>query len=400
MELNTRAAVWQRMQEIASQDKVSNEEFAEYRALEVKLDTVDRGTKLAELPEGILDDTLPMFASPGERAATLKPEQRFATWAAANVDQPDETRGLSFGKLLKGAALGKWDGADGERRALQESVGASGGFLVPTDLSANLIDLARAKATAMNQATVVPMTTSTVKVPKIATDPAVAWRDEGSAFAESDLTIGANTLEANGLGVLTKVSIELLSDSVVSMEGVLQNIFAQAIALEWDRVTFYGDGDASEPVGLINTTGVTQTALTGAPADWDFVVDLYGNVEDANYDVSAGITSPRVGRQFGKLKTGIASDNTPLTPPGRISGIPLLESTQINVDDGGGSNESQIFAGDWSQVYWGVHTDLEIIVLRERYMADEGTVGFLAWSRGDLAFPRTSAFAIATEITA
>ena len=68
--------------------------------------------------------------------------------------------------------------------------------------------------------------------------------------------------------------------------------------------------------------------------------------------------------------------------------------------DGVGLNESQVYAGQFDTAYWGVNVDREIIVLRERYLVDEGAIAFLVWSRGDLAIPRPGACAIESGIDA
>jgi HK97 family phage major capsid protein len=62
--------------------------------------------------------------------------------ARGRFDQADEP--LSFDKYLRGMATGRWDDADHER-ALAEATTGAGGALVPSPLSARVIDLARNK---------------------------------------------------------------------------------------------------------------------------------------------------------------------------------------------------------------------------------------------------------------
>ena len=195
---------------------LSDEEVAEYNALEVRL----KGFDLAPLPEGILDDGIPLFATGTNRTATaedatvLRSDESMAKWVNDNVDVPDEQRGLKFGKLIRGATTSRWDDADKERRALAESIGSSGGFLVPALLSAQVIDLARSKSAMIGRFTTVPMTSSTLKIPKLASEPAIR-RGEGDAFAEGDLTFGATELQSKGMGVFVKASLEVIEDSAV-----------------------------------------------------------------------------------------------------------------------------------------------------------------------------------------
>jgi HK97 family phage major capsid protein len=362
--------------------------------IEAQIEKVQAGSEMEDLP-GPLGMVYNGAGAPAvDRADVLAPEQRLADWA--KTKNPDESN-LSFGRLLRGMATNEWDGAPAEKRAMSESVGASGGFAVPDVLSSKILDIARAKSQAIGRMTTVPMESSNLTVPKWLTDPAVSWRGEGDAFALADPTLGATTLNAKSLGVVTKVSLELLMDAGPMMDRELAGIFASAVATEWDRVALVGTGTNNEPRGILNTTGVTSTALTGAPANYDFLVDAYGVVQDNNYDVQAAISSPRVGRQLAKLKD---TTNQPLNAPASIAKVPWSETTSVPVADGGGSNESYVFAGQFDTAFWGVSVGLQVIILKERYLADAGQIGFLVHSRGDIIIPRAGAFSIASEIQA
>ena len=54
---------------------------------------------------------------------------------------------------------------------------------------------------------------------------------------------------------------------------------------------------------------------------------------------------------------------------------------------------SDIFVGDWSELVIGIRTSFSIQVLSERY-ADTGSIGLLAWFRGDVLVTRPKAFAV------
>ncbi len=85
--------------------------------------------------------------------------------------------------------------------------------------------------------------------------------------------------------------------------------------------------------------------------------------------------------------------NQPLRPPPVLDGLPFLDTTQIptNLTQGTSSLASDAWVADWSQLIIGVRTELQIIPLNERY-ADTGSLGFLAWWRGDFAVARPAAF--------
>ena len=70
---------------------------------------------------------------------------------------------LSLRKYLRGMTLGDWSGADAERRAMAEGTLSAGGYMVPTLLSSQMIDLARNSTRVLRAgATIVPMPNRTL----------------------------------------------------------------------------------------------------------------------------------------------------------------------------------------------------------------------------------------------
>lgn len=231
-------------------------------------------------------------------------------------------------------------------------------------------------------------------LPTLEQDPTPFWRAEGATFTGSDAVVGGRTLSAKGVGFLTLVTEELLQDSVIGVEQLLTNAIGAALAVELDRVMLLGDGTGGQPTGLFFTAGLSTTPLTAAPANYDFLLDRMGEVEDNNYQNVRTITSPRVGRQLAGLKD---TTNQPLQAPQRVQDAPILESTIVPTNLGVGTNESLAFVGSFGQLVLGTRLGLTLRVLRERF-ADEGKVGVWAFARVDVAVARTNAFAVATEI--
>lgn len=329
----------------------------------------------------------------------LAPDQTFEAWGRAHGVNPDPE--VSMTGLLRGLAWGMWD--EPTQRAIRNQGGATGsegGFLVPDGLSFSVLDRARNQMRVVQAGAMsVPMPTPEYSIAKVASDPSTGWRKESATITETEATFEKLTLSAKTLSALVKIPLELIEDTrdggARSADPLIRNLLAEAIALEFDRVALLGDGDESEPVGLLNTSGVSTNSMAAAPTSWDFVVDRAGVVEDNNFAVSGAITSPRVGRQLGKLKD---TTNQPLRRPERVD-YPILETNQVPTTLGGGSDESLLFAGQFDQLLLGVRTRLQLIPLRERFM-DTGEIGLIAWFRGDVGVARTGAFAIEDQIQA
>ena len=327
--------------------------------------------------------------------APLTRSQTFAGYARARGMVRDGEEDLSLRRYLRGAVTGRWDGADAERRAMSESVLAGGGFMVPTILLAEVIDLARNSARVLQAgARVVPMQNRVLDIPKWTGDPSAAWHTEGATISPTDATMSKVTLTAKALASLTVVSRELLEDAS-GVDDELRKAMATQFGLTVDRAALYGSGTDPEPRGIRNTSGITTLSMGAngaALSNWDWAIDAVGTIRQANEEPSATIISTRTSRALGKLKD---TQGQPLRTPDYLNGVTLLDTGQVRNDltQGTATTASEAFTADWSDLYVGVRTDLQVQVLTERY-ADTGQVGLLCWWRGDIVVTLPAAFVI------
>lgn len=341
------------------------------------------------------DDHRPAPALRG--AQTLGRDQSMSQWVRDNGHAEPGSETVSFDRYVRGLVTGDWRHAPYER-ALAEGTMSAGGHTVPTPLASQVIDLARNSARVVQAGGyTVPMTSQTLRIPRLEGEGAPAWRNENAAVAEGDLVFGQVTLTARSLTRLVKISRELFEDSDPSVSQVVSNAFAAQIALELDRVALRGSGTAPEPRGVLNTAGV---ALTGHGANgtvintYDWLLDSVGAVRSNNFEPSAVITAPRTLTTLSKLKD---AQNAYLAPP---SGLPpLLPTKQVptNLTVGTSTDASEIYTGQWNQLAIGIRTGFTLEVLTERY-ADNMQLGFLAHIRADVAVLQPGAFVVDTGV--
>jgi HK97 family phage major capsid protein len=317
----------------------------------------------------------------------------------SEVEKDEE---LSLRKVLRGVVLGDWNGADAEQRAMSGLTAAAGGVVLPTLLSAQIIDLARAKTRVLEAgATIVPMDSRNVDVPKWTADPTPGWRAEKAAIVESDGLMDKVTLTAKSLAVLTRATREWLED-VDGGDQALKHAFAASFALKLDAAALYGAGGAVEPQGVKTAPGVTVAAIAtnGGTPTWDTLAQAAGRLRDRNEEPNAQIMADRTKRGLELQREG-GTTGPYLAPPVYLDSVSRLSTAQVptNLTQGTASGTaSDLFTGDWSQLFVGVRTALQIQVLNERY-ADTGEIGFLGWHRGDIAVARASAFDVVTGLT-
>src|SRR3990167_3285808 len=183
-------------------------------------------------------------------------------------------------------------GIDARLKALNESEGAEGGFLVPEEFRAELLRISLETALVRPRARVIPMGRQTLAVPAIrdashATTVyggvTVNWAAEGADISSNtnQPTFAQARLDAKKLTAYTVVSNELLADSAIALEATLNPMFAEAIAYFEDDAFIAGSG-AGQPLGVLNADALISVAKeTGQNADtvvWENIVKMFSRM--------------------------------------------------------------------------------------------------------------------------
>ena len=303
---------------------------------------------------------------------------------------------LSLDRVIRGITTGYWDGAEAEKRAMSEGTATAGGHLVPAPLAARVIDKARSQSVAVQAgATTVPMDSETLKYATVTGDPTIAIVGEGSAISDSDFTFGSSTLTAFKLASLHFVSLELLEDAN-NLESFIESSLAEQFALGMDNQVLNGTG-SSAPTGILNTSGINSVAVSGALANYDKFSDGVGEIRKDNFYNPLGmVIHPRDVAALDKLKD---TTNQPLVPPQSYSALNMFQSSQLAINGGSGSDESNIIIGDFSELLLGMRTELRLEISREAKDAfEKGQVAIRAYMRFGVSIPRPTAFCKLTGV--
>jgi len=281
-----------------------------------------------------------------------------------------------------------------EGRAQSIGLDTKGGYMVPEHISAEVIDLLRAKNVCVQAgAKSLPMSAPTVRVCRVDSDPIASWTGENSLIPETDMSIGAVDFVAHKLTCLIKVSRELLQDAG-NASTVIMNAIATAMALELDSAALQGSG-VGQPKGIYNNTDICTYSL-GTDGDTlnGFDDVLYGIKEiiSVNGPVpNTAIMSPRTLIGYSLLKNG---EGNTLIRPDLIKNMTFLDTSKMPVNEvQGASGEvcSSIILGGFESLVIGIRSVMEIMTLNERF-AEYGQVGFLATMRADTAVYQPKAF--------
>jgi HK97 family phage major capsid protein len=346
------------------------------------------------------------FGGEYRQGQPLRRDQSVAEFVNGRGLGHGETEQLNLGKLLRGMTGRGWADAETEHRVLAEGAGVSGGVMVPTVLSSNLIDIVRNKARVFQAgAQTIVLESDVQTTPRQATDPVLTWHTENAQITESGPTFDQISWIPQALPCLVRASNELLMDTKVDMHTVIVDTMTKAIALELDRVALRGSGTAPEPKGIRNvsgvsvvplgTNGVTPTASASANT-WDAVQTAARGLRQANFEPNAMLANARTVSEFAGLRDTLGRY---LTPPSDVASIPFLDTSQILTTETQGTSNlaSSIYLGQWDQLLVGIRSEIQIAVLDQRY-ADLYQTGFLAVMRADLALAHTGAFSIVSGI--
>jgi HK97 family phage major capsid protein len=175
-----------------------------------------------------------------------------------------------------GNDLGPQDGKGGwdmENKDLVENVGASGGFLVFPEHVNQLFEVDPLSLIFRQRATVLPMRARVMQVPVLDQTGAPSagssyyagsvayWTEEGESKDESQPKFRQMQLVAHKLVVYTEASDELLADSAISLEAMLQALFRDNVLNEEEWTFVQGTG-AGQPLGIVTANTATGMGPT------------------------------------------------------------------------------------------------------------------------------------------
>lgn len=342
------------------------------------------------------------LTSTGQRVPLLSPQESLADHVEPSTrEHAAEAAQMELGELVRAQINGTWTP---QISAMAGGTTVGGGVLLTSGVSARVIDLARARARVVQAgATTIPMQNRELTIAKVATNPTPAWRAENVPLPVGDVTFAGVNLRARTLGAIAKFPIELAEDAP-NFGQLIEDILAEVLGVELDRVALTGNGAAEEPLGLQNVVGVNTITAVGVPAYADFSSAVQSIAEaNADTDALALIVAPRTAGTMDRL---VDTTNQPLMPPESYRNLKKLSTTQVPTNLGGGSNESLAFVGLFPWLWIGMRTELRIEASRHASDPSIGGSAFTdmqvwvrAYLRADVAVVRPNFFTVLSGIT-
>jgi len=267
---------------------------------------------------------------------------------------------------------------------LQEGNDSSGGYLVPDEYDARLIQGLTDENILRKLGTVIK-TSGQHKINIAGTKPAAAWVDEGEPLSFGDATFNQINLDAHKLHVAVKVTEELLYDNAFGLENYLIDQFAKALANAEEEAFLNGNGEG-KPLGIFASTGGGEVAVTTASSTaitYDEIVNLVYSLKRPYRKNAKFILNDQTIATLRKLKDGngqyIWQPALQAGEPDRLLGYEVLTSAYVPTIAAGAP---VIAFGDFSYYNIGDRGVRSFAELKELF-AGNGMIGFVAKERVD-----------------
>lgn len=225
---------------------------------------------------------------------------------------------------------------------------SDGGFLIPEDLRAMVLQLALESAVVRSRARVMPMDSLRVPIPSVDSTSNVSsvfggiigfWTEEGATLTESRPRFGRIVLEAHKLTLYIEVPNELIRDSRPAYTTFIDTMFPEAISW-FEDVAFFVGGGVGEPLGFLNAPARIQltrsTTVAGNNVEWVDITGMYSRMLPQSLARAVWVISPDVLPSLFNMT--IAGGTSPIwiggggfpdasaRPPMSMLGIPIIVS--------------------------------------------------------------------------
>jgi len=283
--------------------------------------------------------------------------------------------------------------------------GTQGGYLIPDEVSSELVGLTIAQMPIMQMGTTnITGLKGDLPIPRLTARNTAYWLGETQAPDLSEVAFDMFTLRPKKIGALSWISNRLQHQTSGVINGIVKNAMIESLQLGIHDGFLQGTGSDAQPRGILNQTGTTTTPNQSANAV-RFRIDKAASMEQAldvanelidggNFgyimrpEVRGGMKRERVvqftGQPIGQGQPIGGAVDTLLSNEQleQRLGYKLRTTTQLSnsLTRGTSSTASKVIFGNWKHLYTAFWRGMEIKV------SDAATVGSVSAFARDLMF--------------
>lgn len=324
----------------------------------------------------------------GEQVRTVGPSEKFH-------DEFSTPSTLSIGRFMQSIATGNWSSSEAEKQVMAMAGNDTSGshFLVPDELSSQVIDLARSSSVIFNWgAQSVEMKSDTLKIARVESDPTFEVKAENDTFTGSNPTFGAIELHSRTLGTVVTSSRELAEDAP-NFPTIIEGALQRALGVELDRLALIGNGGSDGVHGIATRTGVGATGSVGAIA-WEDFHNAAVAIRALNHAPNGIALHPTILGDAQILTSGDGTNSAKLWlgPPPSLDGVLMHQTTGIGT--------GQAIVGDGSKIIVGFRSQARVEMTTAADEAfDRHQVKWKITLRFDVGLTHAEAFHTLSDIT-
>jgi HK97 family phage major capsid protein len=274
--------------------------------------------------------------------------------------------------------------ADYVAKALETGTPSKGGSLVlEQHLAAEFYPLLRSKFSLMELGIrVVPMPSGNMTIAGMISGASTGWVGEAKKGTSSRPQFARRKLSSKKAYGNVVISTDLMEESDYSMDELIRDDLAAAMAETLYLGAIHGPGGENSPLGIDKDPGRTQVsigAMLTSDHPTEFITALLKAKVDFDPSNAGWHFGPDVWKQFYNLKTttGVYLFREEMDN-GRLLGYPFRVSalSEIGSDANG---RAHIFFGKWSELFMGVTRDLQFSTTDVGTVLDEDGNEVNAW---------------------
>jgi HK97 family phage major capsid protein len=258
------------------------------------------------------------------RATSAPLETRTWQELTQRAGVPYESAGQTWrdsSEFLASLCSGRWDPRLTKRDGNSTTVEADGGFAVPSFMLSSIFDASLSAEIIRPRARIFAMQGQTLSIPAWndvdhSTNThggfTAEWVEEGAAFTVQTPALRKTLFQAKKLGLLSRVTNELASDSPSFTAGLL-TAMQQATAFNLDSAFMSGDG-ASAPEGILNApclvTVAKESGQAAATILTENIVKMWARLLPGSARSAAWIVNPETLPELHTLTLAVGTGGT------------------------------------------------------------------------------------------
>ncbi|RMF92996.1 MAG: phage major capsid protein [Candidatus Schekmanbacteria bacterium] len=156
-------------------------------------------------------------------------------------------------------------------KALSEGTDAAGGFIVPEELSKEILAYIQDNAVTLPDLQRVPMGSDELRLPKLVGGSTARWIGESTTITGADITFGRTTMSAKKVAALMTASTELLEDAPQSVAAIISEQMGKDLALAIDGEIL--GSDTTNFADALGAVGNATNTVSAGTLSWTTLIN-------------------------------------------------------------------------------------------------------------------------------